>query len=437
VRLGLIGGAGMSMGMQWPQERTRPRAPSDRLTVGIIGTGARAHQLMQTLLEIPDVEITAVCDAYSGRIERALQRTNRRARVYETYHDIIARDDIDAVVIATPDHQHARQAIDAMDAGKHIYIEKPLTYSAAEGPAIIEAERRNGVVVQVGSTGINSALEEKARAMIASGKLGQVTMIRAYTNRNTASGAWIYPIPPDASPDTVNWEMFLSDAPQRPFDLARFFRWRCYQDYSGGMATDLYVHLCTSIHYMMGVQMCERAVAMGGLYRWVNSRDVPDTINASLAYPEGFMVSLSGTFNNQSGGSRGIQILGTEGSLTLGNELTFTPETAHESNGWIVDSWAEEMEAAYYRDPEIRAEELPETQPQRVLEGSEVYFEEGLDAGLVHFNEFFEAVRAGGRTKESAAEGHHAAACAHMINVALEEGRVVRWDPRTDRIADS
>ena len=260
----------------------------------------------------------------------------------------------------------------------------------------------------------------------------QVTMVRAYTNRNTASGAWIYPIPPDASPETVDWEMFLGSAPKHPFSLERFFRWRCYKDYSGGMATDLFVHQCTTIHYVMNVAMCESAVAMGGLYRWKNSRDVPDTINASLAYPEGFLVSLSGTFNNRGGGGQGIQFLGTEGTLTMGRDLTFTPENVHEGNGWIVDSWPEKLEAAYWQDPRVRAEEMPWTQPQSVVPGAEVYQGEGIGSGLAHFQEFFDAVRKGTPTKEDAAVGHHAAACAHMTKLSIDRGKVVHWDAEKD-----
>ncbi len=435
MQLGALGGVGLSLGLKTAPAFSRPVAPSDKITVGMIAVGARAHQLIETIKQIPEAEIVAVCDAYTGRIERAISRTGGRAKAFEDYRAIIERDDIDVVVIASPDHLHARHAVEAMDAGKHIYIEKPLTYTIDEGLAIIEAERRNGVVVQVGSTGVNGSLATKARAMIAAGKLGQVTMIRASTNRNTASGAWIYPFPPDASPETVNWEQFLGSAPAHPFSLERFFRWRCYKDYSGGMSTDLFVHQCTTIHYVMNVTMCERAIAMGGLYRWKNSRDVPDTINASLAYPEGFLVSLSGTFNNQGGGGQGLQFMGTEGTLTLGRDLTFTPENVHEGNSWIVDSWPEELEAAYWQDPEVRAEEMSWTQAQHVVSGAEVYQGEGIGSGLAHFQEFFDAVQQETPTKEGAAVGHRAAACAHMVNLALDREQAVHWDAAKENIA--
>jgi len=434
MQMGAIGAAGLSLGFtKHPAEA--PVAPSDRITVGMISAGARAHQLIENLRQIPEVEVVAVCDAYNGRIERAISRTGGRAKAYNNYREIIQQPDIDTVVISTPDHLHTRMAVDAMDAGKHIYLEKPMTYTVDEGLEIITAAKRNGVAVQIGSSVVSSAAAQKARELIAAGKLGQVTMVRAYNNRNTASGAWIYPIPPDANTETVNWDMFLGDAPRRPMDLERFFRWRCYRDYSGGISTDLFVHLCTTINYLMSADMCDSVIAMGGLYRWKNSRDVPDVINASLAYPGGFMANLSCTLNNQGGGGSGIQILGTEGTLTVGGDLRFQKEIVHEGNGWIVDSWPEHLARAYYEDEAVRAEELPQTQPQRLISEEEIYTTEGIPHTTAHFIEFFEAVRNGSPTKEDAVVGHHAASCAHMINLSIDSGKKVQWDKNKETVS--
>src|SRR6266700_3918766 len=291
-------------------------SPNGKITVGMIGTGARSQELMQVILKLPqEAEIVGVVDAYKGRVERALDRTGGRAKAYPNYHELLAEKSIDAVVVATPDHWHRRIILDAIAAGKDVYSEKPMTYRCSEGVEIIQAARKAGRIVQVGSQGVSSDSDRKAKDLILSGKLGKVTMVRAFYNRNTASGAWIYPIPPDASPQTVNWEMFLGPAPKRSVDYARFFRWRCYRDYSGGIATDLFVHLVTSIHFMMNAKMPANFVAMGQLYRWKESRDVPDTVNAILEYPEGFTANLSSTFNNQLSSEGGFQILGTKGSL--------------------------------------------------------------------------------------------------------------------------
>lgn len=427
-----LGTAALGMGLKESlgdgAEPARPVAPNDKITVGMIAVGARAHELMQAIMALPNTEIVGVCDAYKGRVERAVARTNGRAKVYKDYREVLADKSVDSVVIATPDHLHAKMVVDALQAGKDVYVEKPMTYTVEEGNTIIAEVKKTGRILQVGSQGMSSRIQQKAREIIASGKLGQVTMIRAFYNRNTASGAWIYPIPPDASPQTVDWEMFLGSAPRRPVDYARFFRWRCYRDYSGGIATDLFVHLVTSIHFMMNAKMPSNIAALGQLYRWKESRDVPDTINAILEYPEGFTVNLSSTFNNQLSSEGGFQILGTKGSLVLGGGLTFYPESVTEDNRWIVESWPASLQEAYYKDPKVRAEEMPATREPEVIDAQEQYREVGLDPTVLHFRNFFSSVKTRKQPLEDALAGHRAASCAHLINASAREKKLVSWD---------
>ncbi|PYV92314.1 MAG: oxidoreductase [Acidobacteria bacterium] len=406
-----------------------PRSVNDKITVGMIGVGARAHELLQAIQAAPGTEIVGVCDAYKGRLERAVERTGGRARIYPDYREILADKGIDTVFIATPDHWHKTMAVDALEAGKDVYIEKPLTYAIEEGPAIIAGVRKTNRILQVGSQGISTKVQHKAKEVIQSGKLGQVTMIRASYNRNSAGGAWIYPIPPDASPQTVDWERFLGPAPKRPYDPARFFRWRCYWDYSGGNSTDLFVHLMTTIHFLMNAKAPQTTVAHGALYRWKDSRDVPDTINAILEYSEGFMVTLSSTFNNQGTSEGGFQILGTEGSLILGdNSLTFHPENVHEDNRWIVESWPRALEEAYYKDPKVRKAEVPSSWEPKVNQGMERWEEEGKESTLVHVEHFFDCVRTRKQPVEDALTGHRAAAVAHLVNLSYKQKKMVHWD---------
>ena len=409
--------------------------PSDRITLGLIGTGARVQQLIGAAQQVPGVEIVALCDAYTGRAERAKARTNGRAAILPDYRAVLARPDVDAVVIGTPDHLHTPIALAAFEAGKDAYIEKPMTYTVEEGVRIVEAVGRTSRVVQVGSQGMSSALDAKAREMVQSGALGKVTMIRASYNRNTAGGAWIYPIPPDANPQTVNWDQFLGPAPKRPFSLERFFRWRCYWDYSGGIAGDLFVHLLTTIHYVMSAKMPATVIATGELYRWKESREVPDTVNAVLVYPEGFTVNLSSTFNNQSASESGFEILGTEGSLAFrGGRLSFTRENVREDNGWIVDSWPQALQDAYNADPKVQAEESPGTWPQTMRSEGERWAQWGRDTDVVHMSNFIEAVRSRQQPAEDARFGHHAASGAHMVNMALRQMTPVHWDFTRDTV---
>ena len=250
-------------------------SPNARINVGFIGAGARAQQLMQELRQIDGVEIVALCDAYRGRLERAAERAGKTAKVYRDANELLTHRDVDAVFVVTPDHLHKSQVLASLAAGKDVYCEKPMTYSIDEGREIIEAVKKSERVLQVGSQGVSSAIQARAREIVASGKLGQVTMIRATFARNSAGGAWIYPIPPDASRETVNWEMFLGSAPRREFSPERFFRWRCFEDYSGGVATDLFVHLITSIHFVMGAGMPAAVTALGSLDRWKENQGCP------------------------------------------------------------------------------------------------------------------------------------------------------------------
>jgi predicted dehydrogenase len=412
----------------------RTNSPNGRITLGFIGTGARAQQVMDDVLKVPGFEIVGLCDAYTGRLERAGERVGGRAKVFKDSRELLAAPGIDAVYIGTPDHWHKTHAIAALEAGKDVYIEKPLTYTPAEGLEIIEAVKKTGRILQVGSQNISSPVQAKAREIIQSGKLGQITLIRSSTNRNSPGGAWIYPIPPDANPETVNWEMFQGPAKKHPFSLERFFRWRCYQDYSGGIATDLYVHTMTSIHYLMGAQAPAAVTAVGDLYRWKESRDVPDTINAIIQYPEGFTVSLSATFNNQSPGSRNIEILGTKGALQIDRDLTFIPEQGGDDNSWIVESWPSKLESAYYKKPEVIASETPQKWDPRIVDGSQRWSGVGRNANILHWEAFQRAVKDRKQPVEDAYAGHRAAAVAHMINQSAREKRTVQWDRSRDMV---
>jgi predicted dehydrogenase len=401
---------------------------SDRVTLGVIGTGARAQQLIDAAQQVPGVEVVAICDAYTGRAARAQARTGGKAAIAKDGRDLLARPGVDAVIVGTPDHLHKAMTVAALDAGKDVYVEKPMTYTVDEGLEIIAAVKRSNRVLQVGSQGVSSPLNATARDLVKSGKLGQITLIRASYNRNTAGGAWIYPIPPDATPQTVNWDAFLGDAKKRPFDAARFFRWRCYWDYSGGIAGDLFVHLLTTIHFVMGATMPATVLASGELYRW-KEREVPDTLNGLLIYPEGFTVNLSSTFNNESASESGFEILGTEGSIVFrGNRLTFTPENVHEDNRWVVSSWPRDLEEAYYADPKVQAQETPSSWAPRMLPGGETWEQQGQDSDVTHLANFIAAVRSRQQPYENATVGHHAAAAAHMVNASLRQRRLVEWD---------
>ncbi len=215
-------------------------------------------------LKVPGVELVAVADVYEGRRMHAKEEFGNNVQTYVDYREILARKDIDAVLICVPDHWHARMSIDAMKAGKAVYCEKPMVRGVEEGPGVIAVQKETNAVFQVGSQFASSVLYDKVKDLIRTGAIGKLHAIEARYNRNSDTGAWQYSIPLDASTETIDWDRFLGDAPKRPFDPIRFFRWRNYWDYGTAVAGDLFIHLLTGIHHATGAIGPTRVDAMGG-----------------------------------------------------------------------------------------------------------------------------------------------------------------------------
>src|SRR4030088_542343 len=224
----------------------------DRIRFAGIGTGVRGCELLEATVGVPGVECVAVCDLYDGRHKAAQEALKKDVPATRDYRQILDRKDVDAVIIAVTDHQHRRVVEDACAAGKDVYCEKPMSHNVEDGFAMVAAAQKGSRIVQVGSQRVSSILYAKAKEIYDSGKLGQVTYIQAYWDRNSSGGAWQYPVPPDASAQTIDWQAFLVGAPARPFDPIRFFRWRCFEDYGEGLGGDLFVHLISGIHFITG-----------------------------------------------------------------------------------------------------------------------------------------------------------------------------------------
>lgn len=308
-----------------------PAAPNDRVNLAFIGFGIRGNILLEAAKQTGQANLVAVSDCYQGHLDRAKERTDGKIETnFAQYKKFLDRKDIDAVVLAPPDHWHLPMVLDALSAGKDVYIEKPMTQHIEDGPKMIAAAKRYNRIVQAGSQWISSTQHKKAKELVASGKLGKVTKIVASYNRNSSNGAWNYPVPPDLKNGVnFNWEEWLGSAPKVPYDPERVFRYRKYWDYSGGISTDLFVHLINSIHFIMGVEMPQSVVATGGILFRKDGREVPDTLDALFEYAEGFHVNMASTFNSASTADQGIQLLGTDASLTilLGSAMTFAPNT--------------------------------------------------------------------------------------------------------------
>ncbi len=401
-------------------------AANDQIGMGFIGTGVRGTYLLDQFQSIPGVRPVIVADLYDGYLERAKEQTNGTIDTTKEHEKVINHPQVDAVVIATPDHWHKRLILESLDAGKHVYIEKPMTWSVEEGVDIMRAVKRSGKLLQVGSQHRTSAISDKARELVKTGALGQVTMVRMSNHRNTPEGAWVWPIPPDASPETCDWERFLGPAPKRPWDPKIFFRWRCWWDYSGGVATDLFVHLLTQLHYVMDVKAPRSVVTQGGLYRWLDGRNVPDVMNSIYEYEKGFVadmyVHLANAFPHQS-----TLLMGTGATLELeANKLILHPEnTRPDVQHYGIYGWPKRLKAQYYEERGYTADGKPK-QPLPARKPAE---EIKVPRNPSHYEQFVISLRESKPSPESAAEGHYAAGAGHLANIAYRKRRRIHWDP--------
>ncbi|MEM9260929.1 MAG: Gfo/Idh/MocA family oxidoreductase, partial [Bacteroidota bacterium] len=214
---------------------------NDQINLAVIGAGGMGVEDSKTALRIPGVRMVAACDLYDGRLDAAKAAWGKDIFTTKDYREILARPDIDAVIIGTPDHWHKQISVDAMAAGKGVYCEKPMVHSIGEGPAVIAAQESSGKTFQVGSQGMSSLGNEKARDLYRQGAIGQLVYAEGFWARNSPTGAWQYNIPNDASTKTVDWDRYISNTKQRDWDPLRFFRWRNYRDYGTGLSGDLFV----------------------------------------------------------------------------------------------------------------------------------------------------------------------------------------------------
>jgi len=320
-----------------------PVGANDRLGVGVIGTGGRGNAHLNVLRWLQrrrkQVQIVAVCDTYRPRLEHAADEYE--AKAYMDHRDLLADPNVDLVTIATPDHAHGYQALDAVRAGKDAYCEKPVTHwRQFDLTKQLAAEvKQSGRVFQLGSQGMSDGAWSQMRKLIQDGLIGQPLHAECGYFRVGDWGERGMPIDdPNVQPGPdLNWEAFLGDSPKRPFDVSRYFRWRMYEDYAGGPVTDLFPHSLTPVISMLGVTMPATVVATGGKFRY-QEREVPDTFNMLIDYPEQITVAVLGTQGNnyQGTGGRGAGgripvVRGWEGTLTVeGKEIAFYPAEGSE-----------------------------------------------------------------------------------------------------------
>jgi predicted dehydrogenase len=411
-------------------------SPNDRIQVATIGLGMMGLTDTNTALKVPGVELVAVADCYDGRLQRAKELFGPHVHTTRDCWEVLDGKDVDAVIVATPDHWHQRLAIAALERGKHVYVEKPMVQRIEEGAAVVAAQKKSGKVLQVGSQPISSVVTEKARELYRAGAIGKLNMVAILISRNDALGAWEWPIPTDASSATIDWDRFVGHAPKRPFDPQRFFRWRKYWDYGTGVAGDMYVHRFTSLHRVIDSKGPVKGMATGGVRFW-KDREVPDLQLGLYEYPEtdthpAFTLQLGANFADGGHGPV-FQLVGDEGMMSLeGAGIRLSRPAKTDDEGFersLLKTFAEAEQKRWLAAVAEERAALAAPQTTTLSGTSEYMPPEGYDSHLDHFRIFFRAVRGGEPVVEDAAYGLRAAAPALIANIALTENRIVGWDP--------
>ncbi len=409
-------------------------AINDTIQIGLIGAGGMGQGDASHATQLPGVKLVAACDLYTSRLERCQEKWGKDILTTRDYREVLNRNDIDAVIIATPDHWHASITKAALAAGKDVYCEKPMVQKVEEGQGVVDAMKQSGRILQIGSQYASSVVFQKAKMLLEEGAIGKLNMVEAWLDRNTAVGAWQYTIPPDASPATVDWDQFLGNAPKRPFDATRFFRWRNYKDYGTGLAGDLYVHLLTGLHVVTGAQGPTRIFSTGGLRYWKDGRDVPDVMLACMDYP-GFTFTLRVNF--KSGvpvEDFGFRFVGSEGVMWTSMSEVRVAKTPRETEpGMTINEFAADVREKYveeyrkqYPIKEIAAETLRSNNETIRFAPPSSY-----NAHLEHHRNFYRGVRTRRPFFEDGVFGFRTAGPALLTGVSLDEKKVCGWDPQT------
>lgn len=413
-----------------PQTLHATAAPGDRVRFGIVGVGMEGVNLLSTAIQLPGVECAAACDLYDGRQELAREVVGKAIPTTRRYKDLLDNKEIEAIIIAVPDHWHKQVFVDALAAGKDVYIEKPMSHSAADGVAMVQASATDRVV-QIGAQRTSSVLCAKAKELIESGAIGELSLVEMTMGRNDPTGAWEYPPPADLSPQNLDWETWLGTAPKKPFDPYLFARWRCWKEYGTGVAGDLMVHLISGMQFVLGINEAPRkASALGGIYRWKDGRNTPDVHTVLFEYKN---VAMYVRLTLGSETPEITRFMGSKGVIELTEfGLTHIPQAGIDlAPSYYCNALPARLRNPYFQqwhaehDPKPGQEPAPETVS---FKGND------YDDLKPHLWQFFEAVRSRKPLVQDTVFGHHAALACHMANESYYQGRPVHWDESSQTI---
>jgi predicted dehydrogenase len=410
---------------------------NDKIRLGVIGFGVQGHFDLATALKVPGVELAGICDLYTGRLENAKEQFGNNLYTTRNYKELLAKKDIDAVIIATTDCWHSRIAQDALTAGKHVYLEKPMVYKINQGYDVIKASKASGKVLQVGSQRVSSIGYAKAKELLAKGEIGKLNMVNAVYDRQGSIGAWEYTIPKDANPETIDWNKFIEVTEKMAFDAKKFFWWRAFKEVGTGVAGDLFIHLLSGTHFITGSKGPETIVSTGQLSYWKDGRNLPDVMSGVMQYPDSpehpaYQLTLQVNFISGTGGEEVIRLVGSEGVMEInGNDVKVKHSIMPEAPGFggydSLFTFSKSMQAEMQKDYDAK---WTKEQQRRPTKDDIVYkVPPGYDDHLDHFTNFFDGVRTGKKVVEDAEFGFRAAAPALSCNESYFTKKIVRWDP--------
>jgi len=449
------------------------------IRLGFIGVGGRGRHLMQCagfappeyvqdwmdkhaenqddnryqhFLEQDDlnVSVIAVCDVFDEHARLALEAASNAdkkghkdfkgitVKRYKTYQELIADKDIDAVVIATPDHWHAPIAIAAANAGKHVYVEKPMTNNVAETYELKDAVIKSGIAFQVGHQGRQTESYIRAKEVLDKGVLGKISLIEVTTNRNSPNGAWVYDLHPLATKETIDWKQFLGNAPEIPFSPERFFRWRCWWDYASGLSGDLLTHEFDAINQVMNLGIPHSCVASGGVYFYKDGREVPDVFQAVFEYPNRDLTFLYSA-SLASERHRGKVFMGHDGSMDMDGVTSVYIDRASTKYKDLLDRNLVNPDepALVFSSNTGNTDAITSPTAKYFAKRGLLYtYRDGkrYDAAHLHIREWLDAIRNKQQPSCDIQQGFEEAMIAHMATISYREGIKTYWDAEKEII---
>lgn len=452
------------------------------LRLGFVGTGSRGRYLLKALgflhpsrideysewaainkywKEYMDefhaqddlnVRITAVCDVFDKHALNGMEvganlfrkgtggEMGEAPRRYGTYQELCAASDVDAVVIVTPDHIHVPVVLEAARQGKHVYCEKPLSWTVEETFEVRKVVKDTGIVFQLGHQGRQTDSYQVARSLIERGVIGKISLIEVCTNRNDPNGAWVYDIDPEANAGNIDWKQFIGPAPWHDFSLERFFRWRCWWDYSTGLSGDLFTHEYDALNQILDLGIPRSAMATGGVYFYKDGRSVPDVLNMAFEYPERDLTLLySATLASEK--KRGKVIMGHDGYMELDETLLIKadPKSTRYAEEIRLGRIEPHMPLFSYVPGQDKVDAITSPTEKYFAERGLLYtYRDGksYDTSHLHLREWINCIRKGDGTQPSCNidQSFEEAITAHMGTISYHDGRKVYWDEANEEI---